>query len=73
MRCAGARTVERLAAATGQTVANASQHLYPAAGAAVASEKRGLYVTIVWRTKKSERSSCICEKPERPNRELRRA
>jgi rhodanese-related sulfurtransferase len=42
----GPRTVERLAAATGQTVANASQHLQVLRQAQlVASEKRGLYVT----------------------------
>lgn len=42
----GPRTVERLASATGQTVANASQHLQVLRQAQlVASEKRGLYVT----------------------------
>ena len=42
----GPRTVERLAAATGQTLANASQHLRILRQAQlVASEKRGLFVT----------------------------
>jgi rhodanese-related sulfurtransferase/DNA-binding transcriptional ArsR family regulator len=42
----GPRTVERLATATGQTVANASQHLQVLRQAQlVTSEKRGLYVT----------------------------
>jgi rhodanese-related sulfurtransferase/DNA-binding transcriptional ArsR family regulator len=42
----GPRTVERLAAATGQTVANASQHLRILRQAQlVDSEKRGLFVT----------------------------
>jgi rhodanese-related sulfurtransferase/DNA-binding transcriptional ArsR family regulator len=42
----GPRTVERLAAATGQTIANASQHLQVLRQAQlVASEKHGLYVT----------------------------
>ncbi len=42
----GPRTVERLAAATGQTVANASQHLQILRQAQlVESEKHGLYVT----------------------------
>jgi len=42
----GPRTVERLAAATGQTVANASQHLQVLRQAQlVESEKRGLFVT----------------------------
>lgn len=42
----GPRTVERLATATGQTVANASQHLQVLRQAQlVASEKQGLFVT----------------------------
>lgn len=42
----GPRTVERLANATGQTIANASRHLQILRQAQlVASEKRGLYVT----------------------------
>lgn len=42
----GPRTVERLATATGQTVANASQHLQVLRQAQlVTSEKHGLYVT----------------------------
>ncbi|HVS30679.1 MAG TPA: metalloregulator ArsR/SmtB family transcription factor [Thermoanaerobaculia bacterium] len=42
----GPRTVERLATATGQTVANASQHLQVLRQAhLVTSEKQGLYVT----------------------------
>jgi len=42
----GPRTVERLAAATGQTIANASQHLQVLRQAQlVESEKQGLYVT----------------------------
>ena len=42
----GPRTVERLARATGQTIANASQHLQVLRGARlVDSEKEGLYVT----------------------------
>jgi len=42
----GPRTVERLAVATGQTVANASQHLRVLREAQlVESEKRGLFVT----------------------------
>lgn len=42
----GPRTVERLAIATGQTVANASQHLQVLRQAQlVASEKQGLFVT----------------------------
>lgn len=42
----GPRTVERLAAATGQTIANASQHLRVLREARlVVSEKHGLYVT----------------------------
>ena len=42
----GPRTVERLAAATGQSVANASQHLQVLRQAQlVTSEKRGLFVT----------------------------
>jgi rhodanese-related sulfurtransferase/DNA-binding transcriptional ArsR family regulator len=42
----GPRTVERLAMATGQTIANASQHLQVLRHAQlVASEKQGLFVT----------------------------
>lgn len=42
----GPRTVERLAAATGQTIANASQHLQVLRQAQlVESEKQGLFVT----------------------------
>jgi rhodanese-related sulfurtransferase len=42
----GPRTVERLAGATGQTIANASQHLQVLRQAQlVESEKQGLYVT----------------------------
>lgn len=42
----GPRTVERLAAATGQTIANASQHLQVLRQAQlVTSEKQGLFVT----------------------------